>query len=71
MLDKYPHTLHNPMRSLLQLGKEAGFKNLSALLIMLSASGDFPFFEGDAGVMLTGKNESYLLPGRHCLLITV
>lgn len=59
------------MRSLPQLGKEAGFESLSALLIMLSASGDFPFSEGGAGAMFTGKDESYLLPGRQYLLITV
>lgn len=59
------------MRLLLQLRKEAGFENLSAILIMLSASGNFPFFEGGAGAMFAGKDESYLLPGRHYLLIIV
>lgn len=50
-------------------GNEGGFKELSALLIMLSSTGDFPFFEGDAGAMFTGKNESYRRTRRHYLLI--
>lgn len=76
-MGKSPHagrisTLHNPMRSLPQLGKEPGFENLSALLIMLSASGDFPFFEGDAGAMFTGRKWELSateppLPFNHCL----
>lgn len=71
MPDKYPHTPQFHALASPQLGKEAGFEDLSALLIMLSASGCFPFFEGDAGAMFTGKNTSYLLPGRHYRLITV
>lgn len=50
-------------------GNEGGFKELSALLIMLSSTGDFPCFEGDAGAMFTGKNESYRRTRRHYLLI--
>lgn len=50
-------------------GNEGGFKELSALLIMLSSTGDFPFFEGDAGATFTGKNESYRQMRRHYLLI--
>lgn len=50
-------------------GNEGGLKELSALLIMSSSTGDFPFFEGDAGAMFTGKNESYRRTRRHYLLI--
>lgn len=70
------HAPHNPMSWLHPLrsipvpsGNEGGFKELSALLIMLSSAGDFPFFEGDAGATFTGKNESYRRTRRHNLLI--
>lgn len=62
------HTLHSPKRSLRPLvfipaplegcgGNEGGFEQLSAHLIMLSSTGEFPFFGGDAGAKFTGKNE--------------